>query len=161
MTKKGEDTVCPVCGLTYYRYPSQIKKGRDITCSRTCAARYFRDKGEEVPCLACAKPFWRLESRRKKGFGNYCSKPCWATTRKTPFGSINNRWKREHRKWKGTICVRCGSTENLELDHIVPCSLGGQSTRDNAQTLCKTCNTRKFNDEDWPAYLASLARDSQ
>jgi 5-methylcytosine-specific restriction endonuclease McrA len=48
--------------------------------------------------------------------------------------------------------------ENLELDHIIPSSMGGPSTKENSQTLCKSCNTRKFNDEDWPAYLASLKK---
>lgn len=40
-------------------------------------------------------------------------------------------------------CKHCGSTENLEIDHIVPISKGGKSTPDNLQVLCHDCNTEK------------------
>jgi len=40
-------------------------------------------------------------------------------------------------------CRHCGSTENLELDHIHPFSRGGTSTADNLQLLCGDCNRHK------------------
>jgi hypothetical protein len=40
-------------------------------------------------------------------------------------------------------CQKCGSHRNLTVDHIVPESKGGELTMDNAQTLCKSCNSRK------------------
>ena len=40
-------------------------------------------------------------------------------------------------------CKFCGTTEDLTLDHIVPFSKGGDSTPDNLQTLCRSCNSRK------------------
>lgn len=43
----------------------------------------------------------------------------------------------------GYKCVKCGSTENLTLDHIVPKSLGGIGKVINLQTLCKNCNEVK------------------
>jgi len=36
--------------------------------------------------------------------------------------------------------VRCCERNNLELDHIVPFSLGGESTTENLRLLCKTHN---------------------
>lgn len=42
-------------------------------------------------------------------------------------------------------CAHCGSTENLEVDHICPVSLGGGNDRENLQALCQTCNRRKLN----------------
>jgi len=39
-------------------------------------------------------------------------------------------------------CVECGSTENLELDHIIPVSQGGPDD-DNLQILCSVCHHRK------------------
>lgn len=43
----------------------------------------------------------------------------------------------------GHACRRCGSTEDLTLDHIHPWSLGGPDTPDNLQALCRPCNSRK------------------
>jgi hypothetical protein len=148
---------CPVCKKLYYRYPSSIKRNRDITCSRYCAARYFRDKGETKIYPICSKSFYVPKSVLTKGYGNFCSHECWGSTRKTPLGSSNNPWTHEQRaQWTDTKCARCGATKNLELDHILARSLGGKSTRENAQTLCKICNLRKFQLEDLPAYLAKI-----
>jgi hypothetical protein len=43
----------------------------------------------------------------------------------------------------GGRCRRCGSTRNLEVDHIVARSRGGSSEEDNLQALCRRCNRRK------------------
>ena len=160
MVKKGTNFTCPVCSKVFYRYPSQIVEGKPTTCSRTCAARYFRDKGEWVDCPNCSTPFWRTQWAANKGFGNYCSKRCWVDARKTPLGEVTtNSWKPwQVKEWKGDKCARCGSAENLELDHIVARSIGGQNVKENAQTLCKSCNIRKFQCEDLPAYLATKQR---
>jgi 5-methylcytosine-specific restriction endonuclease McrA len=40
-------------------------------------------------------------------------------------------------------CVRCGTSENLSLDHIQPRADGGTDSMDNLQTLCRPCNSRK------------------
>lgn len=42
-------------------------------------------------------------------------------------------------------CVYCGSTENLQLDHIIPFSKGGATTLENLQLLCQKCNLEKSN----------------
>lgn len=43
----------------------------------------------------------------------------------------------------GTICRRCGSKEELTLDHIIPISKGGTYHPKNLQILCKRCNSKK------------------
>ncbi|MGA3372224.1 MAG: CarD family transcriptional regulator [Terracidiphilus sp.] len=47
-------------------------------------------------------------------------------------------WRRD----KGQ-CVRCGSRERLEFDHIIPVAAGGSSTERNVQLLCESCNRSK------------------
>ena len=45
-------------------------------------------------------------------------------------------------------CQSCGSKEHLCIDHILPVSRGGDSSDENLQTLCLSCNTTKGNKLD-------------
>ena len=47
-------------------------------------------------------------------------------------------WRRDQGK-----CVKCGSRENLEYDHIVPVIKGGSNTARNIELLCESCNRAK------------------
>ncbi|MST32702.1 hypothetical protein GHK86_08205 [Acidimicrobiaceae bacterium USS-CC1] len=40
-------------------------------------------------------------------------------------------------------CRRCGSTSELQLDHIIPWSRGGATTAENLEVLCGPCNRQK------------------
>lgn len=40
-------------------------------------------------------------------------------------------------------CVKCGSSDRLQVDHIVPVRKGGKDEMDNLQILCQPCNLRK------------------
>jgi 5-methylcytosine-specific restriction endonuclease McrA len=43
----------------------------------------------------------------------------------------------------GEICLRCGTTENISIDHIIPIHLKGANILDNLQPLCRSCNSWK------------------
>jgi 5-methylcytosine-specific restriction endonuclease McrA len=45
--------------------------------------------------------------------------------------------------WDGGRCRQCGSTEDLQYDHVIPWSRGGANTVNNVQLLCGECNRRK------------------
>lgn len=47
-------------------------------------------------------------------------------------------WQRD-----GGKCVKCGSNEKLEFDHIIPIAKGGANTTRNIQLLCEQCNRAK------------------
>jgi len=40
----------------------------------------------------------------------------------------------------GNVCYNCGSTEDVELHHIVPLSLGGTNNITNIAVLCHKCH---------------------
>lgn len=48
---------------------------------------------------------------------------------------------------QGVSCVICGSIENLQIDHIIPQSLGGTNNMDNLQIMCSIHNKKKKNFE--------------
>lgn len=43
----------------------------------------------------------------------------------------------------GEKCLCCGSTDNLQIDHIQAVYNGGENDIDNLQPLCKSCNVSK------------------
>lgn len=63
----------------------------------------------------------------------------------------------QRREWTGTTCAYCDTTENLELDHIIPVFDGGKNQRENSQTLCRGCNIWKIYFVDLPRYKANQA----
>jgi len=46
-------------------------------------------------------------------------------------------------KRDGSACLKCGTDENLSVDHIEPLAKGGDNSPSNLQTLCKRCNSSK------------------
>lgn len=44
-------------------------------------------------------------------------------------------WRNDNGK-----CTRCGSKHALEVDHIKPFALGGETERENLRLLCRSCN---------------------
>lgn len=56
-----------------------------------------------------------------------------------------NQKQEAYARQKG-VCVKCGKhfeLDQMEGDHITPWSLGGRTTAENCQMLCKDCNRRK------------------
>ena len=57
----------------------------------------------------------------------------------------------------GFKCVRCGSDDHLQADHILPQSLGGPHIIENLRTLCRKCNAGRPVSGD--ALIKDLAAD--
>lgn len=54
---------------------------------------------------------------------------------------------KEIRERDAGSCRRCGATEDLECDHIIPVSEGGTADASNGQLLCRKCHRQKTNQE--------------
>lgn len=154
----GQVTPCQHCGKPFYRQAFQAKKGYAKWCSRAC---HFaaRSKKVSTTCLQCSKPFDVANYEiNVMGRGKFCSRHCKDVFRRKfrKRGERNMFTNWQKREWKDDKCAKCGSIEKLELDHIVPRFAGGTPERSNAQTLCRTCNRKKFWTDDYELYLNML-----
>ena len=66
------------------------------------------------------------------------------------------------RKTSTGQCHYCGekvARENLTMDHVVPLSRGGKSTKGNLVPACKECNNKKkyLLPVEWHEYLQSIS----
>ena len=62
--------------------------------------------------------------------------------------AYTNNWPDISKKIKqrdGYRCTKCGSTEHLEVHHIIPISRGGGNSSVNLTTLCRRCHARQPN----------------
>jgi len=64
-------------------------------------------------------------------------------------------WKRRVAKGICHYCGRPTSPKKLTMDHVVPISRGGKSTKGNLVPCCKACNSAKKQllPMEWEAYL--------
>ena len=81
------------------------------------------------PCLQCGA----LTS------GSYCRRCGWSARRK-----INSGWdwgkRRAAVRTRDGACVRCGSTDRLQVHHRVPVAEGGGNDLGNLELLCHRCH---------------------
>lgn len=69
------------------------------------------------------------------------------------------RWWQQ--KTSSCICYYCQRRvlfQELTMDHLVPLTRGGRSTRDNLVPACKDCNNKKKDmlPLEWEAYLEGM-----
>ena len=51
--------------------------------------------------------------------------------------------EKDMRRLQNSPCFYCGSSDTIEVDHIIPISRGGTDGIGNMQSLCKSCNSSK------------------
>ncbi len=84
----------------------------------------------------------KIEEKR----GDYYLNPeIWESITKVERARVSNKVRFAIYARDNYRCVKCGDTEDLEIDHIYPISKGGKSDLDNLQTLCHHCNYQKGN----------------
>lgn len=55
-------------------------------------------------------------------------------------------------------CAYCGEKNKLEVDHIIPVSKGGGTTKENVVPACRSCNSRKGNSVG--LYVPKVSKES-
>lgn len=59
------------------------------------------------------------------------------------FNAVRNRLYKAVAKRDGEFCQKCGTTEDLTLDHIEALSRGGSNDVSNLRILCRSHNSQK------------------
>lgn len=114
-----------------------------FSCNRESAAsEYFNVDESILLCHVCAENI--MESVHMARYGEYI--------RRENEPRLNTKYKKKnipaslkvmvHEKY-AYKCVSCGTQKNLTCDHIIPESKGGETTLENLQTMCKSCNSSK------------------
>ncbi len=86
--------------------------------------------------------FLKKEWNRIKRFQTTFTLQIPEDTKRQAKQNYKHRWKIFKRD--DFKCQNCDRQEDLELDHIIPLSQGGEDSESNMQTLCKTCNLKKM-----------------
>ncbi len=70
-------------------------------------------------------------------------------------------WKRQIARGVCHYCGRSFLPAEMTMDHVVPLSRGGKTTKGNVVPACKTCNTEKNRlvPVEWDAYLERLDKE--
>ena len=71
-------------------------------------------------------------------------------------------WKNRRGEGKCYYCGERVPVKSLTMDHVVPISRGGSTTKSNVVPCCKTCNNQKKNllPQEWEQYLQQLEREA-
>lgn len=117
------------------------------TCGEyLCADKYHKDKrmsdGLKSQCKKCHSEC-AIRTRDKNKYNN--SKRASEALRRARkvnsiIGKVDYEWLS---KLLGGNCLRCGSPKNIQWDHIVALSKGGEHSNTNMQPLCRKCNEKK------------------
>ena len=86
-----------------------------------------------------------IAAGRNKSGDYYRDEGIWQSICRVERAKVSHRMRFAIYQRDGNRCRQCGSTRDLEIDHIFPISKGGKSTYDNLQTLCHSCNSEKSN----------------
>lgn len=60
--------------------------------------------------------------------------------------SIKKKWMKRIKDRDGAVCARCGSKDNLTLQHKIPKCIGGKYSYDNLEILCLKCNMNDYHE---------------
>jgi hypothetical protein len=160
MVKAGKSRFCSE--------PCRLKAHELKRVDRT-APRPQNLRGSMITCIFCGKSIYRKKSMLARNIGKTCGdqacisaygRQLWGLSPRDQGTVRLPRAQRKYRlanftakqraEWIGSTCARCGTTENLTLDHIVAVCCGGPATKSNSQTLCGPCNNWKAKHIDRP-----------
>jgi len=169
-TRTGQYT-CPICNKKFKRWKSQLERSDRsgiLFCSPECQYKSMKT-GMMYNCDHCGKKIYITKNAR--GEHHFCSKDCQYKFMKGEnhprytggySSDYGHGWKRQRQLVleRDLICKRCGTSDKLEVHHIIPFQLSKDNSLGNLITLCKSCHSRIGNTywkiENRPKYFESI-----
>jgi hypothetical protein len=137
---------CSVCGLSAKKMTNYYFRDYDGSyLVNGCFSNIINFKGNII-CQNCIFNM-AIDLLGYYGVENYLKQfrydnDKYSSTRKLR-KIITSKLRMEVHKKLGFKCLKCGSEEDIHLDHIIPDSKGGETSLDNLQPLCRKCNISK------------------
>lgn len=140
---------CGVCGNNFTHERRHPRK----YCNRSCAREATVRSGAWTsnPDVEARREYFRAYRARNVEKLNAASAKRARQNR--PYRNFIQQMRRASgtltfEEWSEIVeaaqcCAHCGTSERLEVDHIVPVALGGKTERGNLQVLCRLCNASK------------------
>jgi 5-methylcytosine-specific restriction endonuclease McrA len=136
-SKDGKTTRCKPCAIDAAREWAKANPEKVRARCREIARRNKHKYKERLRNWRKTNPeAARLQNR-------ICSSRRRARLRQVPATLTQQEWL-EILEQYGHRCLKCGTTERLTIDHVIPISKGGSHTKDNVQPLCQHCNYTKY-----------------
>lgn len=145
------EVVCNSCGKHYKKRKDHVKEKN--YCSIDCCAKARTVNGAKWKDKEKIKKYMREYAQKNKevfnrrarewGKNNRAIKNANQRARRSTLGKVSAKEWEEICTSYGNRCVCCLSEKSLEMDHVIPVSLGGTTSIDNVQPLCRTCNAIK------------------
>lgn len=140
---------CGSCGKNFTHLRGRPRKHCDISCARQAAVR--SGAWTSNPDVQARREYFRAYRARNVEKLNAASAKRARQNR--PYRNFIQQQRRAagtltFDEWCGIIeaakcCAHCGSTDQLQVDHILAVAKGGKTERGNLQVLCKPCNVSK------------------
>ena len=136
------------------RRPSKTKKGITLWRCGTCGKYFpvdgFYKTGLGVlgitnSCRRChCDTAIRTRCKKTKNTYNRLSEAKRRAQKAGSSGHVSQSALLELENRFGSLCLRCGVSNNLQWDHVMPLSKGGRHCITNLQRLCGGCNVKKY-----------------
>lgn len=132
--------------------------GAAVRCSGLCAIHYDRkikgipmDGAPEKHCIDCGS---QIAGHNTNGRCQRCYQRVWKTRERHLINNCRNRANKygaeslaitvkDARRLLDSPCNYCGTTEDIQVDHVVPLSKGGRNSIGNLAPCCASCNRSK------------------
>lgn len=129
--QKGRLTlICSHCGCSFERWPSQVKEGRDVFCSRPCLSK-SQERRVELTCEQCGHQFQRSVSSACRVRNHFCSLSCQSESLRKPAETACH--------YCGGAFHRCFSRASRNKKQFCSPSCAHQSRRVWVDVTCGEC----------------------